>query len=256
MTAPRADETWLRTELVASWGEMGLVLLFTVGYAAYESAWSAFHGSSSYYPNFFRSDFWMFANMVWQIATLTLLLGFLCWRGWTTADFKIKANGWSSLQGIFLWLASKVGASLGLLSMMVLMALMFKGFLDSHGFFGWAHLKLHGNPSWIVVIGSSIVNAYWEELTCMGYAFNQFAARRGPLFALLLTVVLRMSYHTYQGFIHMSAAGLGFLITGVYYWRTRNLWPLILAHILFNSVPLDLLHDVFYILRVCLGFFR
>ena len=95
------------------------------------------------------------------------------------------------------------------------------------------------------LIAAMIFNAFFEELTCMGYAFTQFAAKRGPLFALFLTVILRMSCHSYQGPVHMLGIGVVFLLAGLVYWRTRNLWPLVIAHALidiFSSALVKILH--------------
>jgi membrane protease YdiL (CAAX protease family) len=90
------------------------------------------------------------------------------------------------------------------------------------------------DPSWIVLIFSNIVNGCFEELTVMGYAFNQFAAKRGPLFALVSTTFLRLLYHTWKQPAYLLETGIAFLIFGVFYWRTRKLWPLILAHVSFD----------------------
>ena len=43
-----------------------------------------------------------------------------------------------------------------------------------------------------------------------------------------------MLCHTYQGFVHMAGVGTLFLIYGLVYWRTRNLWILIFAHALLD----------------------
>jgi membrane protease YdiL (CAAX protease family) len=99
---------------------------------------------------------------------------------------------------------------------------------------------------------SLILNAFFEELICTGYLFNQFAAKHGSLFALLLTVLLRMSCHTYQGPVHMLGIGVVFLIYGGWYWYTRNLWTLIFAHAFADFVSagtLKLLFDHLQSLR-------
>jgi uncharacterized protein len=240
MSAAQVDSAWLRAELIASWREIIAVLLFMIGEPAYASAKSALHGSSSYYSNFFLSNYWLSHNMVWESTMLALTLGFLHWRGWTSADFKIKPSWWSSLHAIILWLAMKLGYALVFFGM-ILIIFFFQYYTSTHGFLGLkgGHVKIHsGTPNWLLVIVSNIINAYSEEITCMGYAFCQFSAKCGPLFALLLTVALRMLCHTYQGLMHMFAVGAIFLVGGAYYCRTRNLWPLIFAHVLFDAVPI------------------
>jgi membrane protease YdiL (CAAX protease family) len=108
------------------------------------------------------------------------------------------------------------------------------------------HIKPHSiHVGWIVLISSMILNAFFEELTCMGFFFNQVAARQGPLAALLATVLLRMSCHIYQGPIHMLGIGVVFLIYGLAYWYTKNLWPLILSHALLDLVSTSLVKVIY-----------
>jgi membrane protease YdiL (CAAX protease family) len=75
-------------------------------------------------------------------------------------------------------------------------------------------------------------------VVCMSYAFNQFAARRGPLVALGLMILLRISYHTWKGPTYLGAMLIGCVVDGLWYWRFRSVWTLILAHALFNILIL------------------
>jgi membrane protease YdiL (CAAX protease family) len=96
-----------------------------------------------------------------------------------------------------------------------------------------------GQLSWPVLIVAMILNAFLEEIICTAYAFCQFAARNGPAFAVLLTVVLRAACHTYQGAVHACGIGAAFLIYALWYWRTRNLWTLIVAHAVLDLTSLS-----------------
>jgi membrane protease YdiL (CAAX protease family) len=161
------------------------------------------------------------------------LLWFLHRRGWTVGDFKIRPTVLSTLQGIPLFVAVLAGNFIvvaTLLSVIFLLQLVNPSLRDF--FLGnIPHPAPHSiHVGWAVLIGTMVLNAFFEEMTCMGYAFNQFAAKRGPVFALIVTVVLRMACHTYQGPIHMLGIGMVFTIFGLWYWYARNLWPLIAAH--------------------------
>ena len=92
----------------------------------------------------------------------------------------------------------------------------------------------------------SILNAYFEELVFMGYAFNQFAAKRGPAIALGAVLALRIAVHAYQGFAHAAGIGAVFLIFGLWYWTTRRLGSLIVAHALIDIGSLGLLKAVHF----------
>jgi membrane protease YdiL (CAAX protease family) len=50
----------------------------------------------------------------------------------------------------------------------------------------------------------------------------------------LLTDMVRMSFHIYQGALHMLGIGAVFLVLNGCYWWTRNLWPLVFAHVLID----------------------
>jgi membrane protease YdiL (CAAX protease family) len=105
----------------------------------------------------------------------------------------------------------------------------FHPFVLSHS----QHLLPHSiHLGWWSLILAMTLNAFYEEIAFMGYAFNQFAAKRGTTFALVVTVLLRMSFHSYQGPFHVLGIGAVFFLTSLAYCRTRNLWPLILAHII------------------------
>jgi uncharacterized protein len=226
-------EPWLRPELVAPWWEITAVIVVLIGAFAGRSTWMALHGSSSHYVNLLLTNSRLLTTVGIESGIFAVMLGFLRWRGWTLLDFKIKPDWWSSLQGFLLFLAVTIGNSVTVTCLFVLVFVLQTSFGHFIPFIlaNSPHLKPHSiDVGWGVLIGSMILNAFFEEMTCMGYAFNQFAAKRGPFFALLLTVLLRMSCHTYQGPVHMLGIGMVFLLFGLWYWRTRNLWPLIVAH--------------------------
>lgn len=223
---------WLRAGLVASWREIIAVLFLTIGYYVYTSTRIGFYRFNGYYINLQPSNYSLLHLMAGESAILALLLVFLRWRGWTPSDFKIRLGLWSSLQGAFLliaWIAS------GFCTFWILYVLQKHHYsLGLYAVIG-SHPKIHRvGLSWMILIVGDIVNAYFEEVTVMGFAFNQFAAKRGPLFALVLTTFLRLAYHTWKQPAYLVEAGIAFLIFGVFYWRTRKLWPLILAHASFD----------------------
>jgi len=179
---------------------------------------------------------------------LGLLLLYLKRRGWKPADLPIRPGWRSSAQGLRLIPAMgiantvTVATGYGILYAAQTKYGQFLPFLLSVS----PHLKHHSvHVSWLAVIAAMVLNGFFEEITCMGYAFNQFAAKRGPLFALILTVLLRMSCHTYQGPVHALGIGAAFTVSGLVYWRTRNLWPLIFAHMLIDMLSFGVIKFIF-----------
>jgi len=83
-----------------------------------------------------------------------------------------------------------------------------------------------------VIIATQIVNAVFEEVVEAGYFINTFS-RFGMWFAILAGTLLRELYHL--PLMRMEAL-LGliptFLMFGYVYWRWRQLWPLVVAHML------------------------
>ncbi len=234
----KADEPWLRPTLVASWREIVLVILLLIGPAAWHSACAAWMGSSSHYISLLLTDSRMWSTGAKEGVMLAFFLVFLHWRGWKPADFRIQIGFWSSLQGLPLVLAMTLA---NLVTVSSTFFLLFKlqskyaHFLPFVAASNGQVATMHDVViSWFPMISAMILNAFFEELICMGYIFNQLAMRLGPALALFITVLLRMSCHTYQGGVHVLGIGVVFLISGLWYWRTRNLWTLIFAHALLD----------------------
>jgi membrane protease YdiL (CAAX protease family) len=81
-----------------------------------------------------------------------------------------------------------------------------------------------------IVVSVSLINAAFEEIFVTGYIITALKPSRGPIFAINVSVAVRLLYHLYQG----QAAVLGVLPLGLayafLYVRTGRLWPLFVAH--------------------------
>lgn len=80
-------------------------------------------------------------------------------------------------------------------------------------------------------------NGWAEEVIVVGFLLTRLRQLNvNPGLALVVSSLLRGTYHLYQGF----GAGLGNLAMGMvfgYFWqRTGRLWPLIIAHALIDAV--------------------
>jgi membrane protease YdiL (CAAX protease family) len=90
-----------------------------------------------------------------------------------------------------------------------------------------------------VSIGIAFENGFLEESLVVGYLLlrlRQLDVR--PWAALLLSAVLRGSYHLYQGYGGFVGNAIMGLIFGYVFLRWRRLWPLIIAHGLIDTVAL------------------
>lgn len=84
--------------------------------------------------------------------------------------------------------------------------------------------------------------AFGEELLARGYLLHRFAQLAGRPLAVVLQAAVFAAAHFYQGIMGVANIFALALIFGVVYYRCgRNLWPLIVAHGLTDTVGLTLL---------------
>ncbi|HOZ50820.1 MAG TPA: type II CAAX endopeptidase family protein [Chitinophagaceae bacterium] len=74
-----------------------------------------------------------------------------------------------------------------------------------------------------------IVNSIYEEFLLTGYLYKRFEDFH-PAILILLSFIMRASFHTYQGLFNLIMVFILALIFGLYYLRYRKLWPIIIAH--------------------------
>lgn len=197
---------------------------------------AALQGSSGDFVQLLLTNTHLLGTIVVEAAVLSAFLFYLHWRGWRPTDFHLRIGVLSSLQGVVLLVVAYLAAMVTLFSIIGL-AYTFEGTRHFTSFLVRIspHIARHTiHVSWVVVIVSMVVNAFMEELVCMGYIFNQLAARWGPAAALGVTVFLRAACHTYQDPIHLAGIVALFSVFGAGYWYTRKLWPLVFAHMLLD----------------------
>ena len=85
---------------------------------------------------------------------------------------------------------------------------------------------------------ASTVNGIFEEVFVAGYIITALTPVRGMWMGINVSTGLRLLYHLYQGPVGiLSIVPVG-LMFGYLYARTRQLWPLIFAHILIDLIGL------------------
>lgn len=203
---------------------------------------AALHGSSHRYFTLLLTNTRMLDNLALESAILGLLLIYLRRCGWEPRDLRIKVGLLSTAASVPLGLGMMLANTLTVATLFLgLYAFSHYPSLLSFLIANNPHLARHSvDITWPVLITGDIVNAFFEEILCTAYMFNQFAARIGPFAALLLTDIIRMGYHTYQGPVHMLGIGAVFLVLNGYYWWSRNLWTVILAHAVLDFISLGL----------------
>jgi uncharacterized protein len=87
-----------------------------------------------------------------------------------------------------------------------------------------------------VLVTLGIVNGMYEEVFLLGFLQRGLRAW-GRGIAIGLPLLLRVSYHLYQGTLGaLSILGFG-LVLGLYYARSERLFPVVLAHALADIAP-------------------
>ena len=92
-----------------------------------------------------------------------------------------------------------------------------------------------GIPVAIVV---AVINPVFEEIFVAGYLITALRAKRSPLFALNVSIAIRLLYHIYQGPLGVIVTVPMGLIFASWYVQRGRLWPLIVAHVLLDLVGL------------------
>ncbi|MBC8026290.1 MAG: CPBP family intramembrane metalloprotease [Steroidobacteraceae bacterium] len=172
-------------------------------------------------------------GMVQTIAIGVVLGWFLKVRGWTLAKIGLGVT--------------MGGTSWGLLLFVLCLALLFAIRAVAQFSFGLEFDEIverfpaTGKLNMQVVFMSSVVSATFEELFVAGYVITALSTTRGPWTAINVSTGLRVLYHLYQGPLAvLTIVPLG-LLFGWLYVRTRQLWPLILAHVLLDVAGLALI---------------
>ena len=154
-------------------------------------------------------------------------LGIACWilhlRGWNLARLGLEFSPGAALAGLPLMLAY--------------LLLYWFTLLTIASFVPNAHLSDALQVRWLaplpLTVTFLILNSVYEELLVTGYVITALE-HEGAAVAITVSTLLRFSYHLYQGPVAaLTILPMG-LLFGTVYWRSRSLWPLMVAHTLVN----------------------
>jgi len=83
----------------------------------------------------------------------------------------------------------------------------------------------------------AFMNGALEEVIMIGYLFTRWVQRGlGPWTVIIISAVIRGSYHLYQGFGGFIGNAIMGAIFGWFYMRTKRVLPLVIAHTLLDVV--------------------
>ncbi len=94
---------------------------------------------------------------------------------------------------------------------------------------------LPGMGEILLIAVALLLNSVAEELAMRAYMIRRVAqVTRSWFLAMVIPSALFGSYHLYQGFEFAALITLGGLLVSVIYWWLRRIWPLVVAHTLYN----------------------
>lgn len=100
------------------------------------------------------------------------------------------------------------------------------------------HYAVQSQISFFSILALLAVNPLFEEVFVAGYVITVLKEKYGVVLAVNASLTIRILYHLYQGvgglFSHVPVG----LLFGIWYARTRRLWPLVTAHAAMNLFSL------------------
>jgi len=176
------------------------------------------------------SDAHLQSLIVYELVVAVLLLAFLRVRQWTLQSFGISPSLRETLLG-------------GGLAIAAYLAYVFV-FAISAGLSPYVaevaakQTLVASHLSFSLVVAVSVINPAFEELFVSGYVISALKERRSSWTAINVSIAIRLSYHLYQGPVGViSIIPIGFIFA-CWYARSGRLWPLIVAHAVFDLVGL------------------
>ena len=170
--------------------------------------------------------------VVFELVQAAFLLWFLHVRGWTLEKVGLRIS----------WKSTGMGWLLVLATYLVAMgALYLAGLVAPSQLHAGQVLYPVLDPKVIMklVFLASTVNGIFEELFVAGYVITALREARGVWTAVNASTVLRLLYHLYQGPIGIVIIVPMGVLYGYTYARTRQLWPLMFAHVLIDIIGLS-----------------
>lgn len=206
--------------------EFILVILVGFGLFIYSSLHQTFNSVSTAVHDNDRGF-----NLIWiyELIALFLIGIFLYKRNWSLKGLDLSFKSGMLLIAILLVLAR------------IVTGFLISGIVQLSGIYNPEKTEVFFSSGIISVSLVIVINSVYEEVLLLGYIFKRFDTVH-PLIPFFMSTMIRLSYHTYQGWGNLPMIFAMALIYGLYYSRYRKLWPPVLAHALGNTFSFLNLH--------------
>ena len=203
--------------------EVVLITAIFAGWSMFASVRAVFAG----FPPPRLTDNQALGIVLFEIIAFAVATAVLWARGWRLKDFTCRVSWWRTFIGVLLFGATflvhiavweLVGARTG----------------ASDFLLEFARATTLTLPVAFLV---SVVNGAFEEFFLTRYLLDTLA-RLGAAVALGASALIRVMCHLYQGPLGvLSILGFGLVLTA-FYWRYKELWPVMFAHMVADFVAL------------------
>jgi membrane protease YdiL (CAAX protease family) len=170
--------------------------------------------------------------LILEIVQTAFLVWFLRIRGWTLEKIGLRVTWRGTAWGLVL-LAVTYVVTIGVQALAQIILPI------DHALAAEQYPRAARGLSMQLVFLTSTVNGIFEEVFVAGYIITALRERRGEWIAINVSTVVRMLYHLYQGPIGIITVVPMGLLYGYTFVRTRQLWPLIVAHVLVDIIGLS-----------------
>jgi len=161
-----------------------------------------------------------FSLVIYETVALLIILYILKVRNWSVSDFNLEFTFRMIWIALLLMFIRNIIGSIGI-KLFELVNIADKSTQN--------HVQFGLESNWISISLIIIINSIYEEVLLIGYFFKRLE-KYHPVIVIGFSMLIRLSYHTYQGWMSLfSIIPLG-LVFGYYYYKYKKLWPLIIAH--------------------------
>lgn len=166
----------------------------------------------------------LYGVVITELICIPLIAAVLYVRGWRLSDFPMGIGKAATALGLLIATGAWVLDMVIYAGLEQIFPAMWAG-----GDGGDAYRPTNP-PDFVAVYIASIVNPVFEEVVVCGYVIATLSRRFGQTTAVNVSVVIRASYHLYQGIAALPFHLAYGLIQAYTYVRVGRLWPLVVSH--------------------------
>jgi len=218
--------------------ELLIVMILGFGFFIYGSNRSFFVVNSDYTHSWIYklTSQGHFSLVIHETIALLIIIYILKVRDWSISDFNLTFTVRLIWIGLLIMFIRNIIGNVGL-KIFEAIGLVDDSILN--------HVQYGSEANWISMALIVVVNSIFEEVLLLGYLFKRLE-KYHPAFIIGLSLLIRQSYHTYQGWMSLVAIIPTGLVFGYYYYKHKKLWPVIIAHGFSNLIVFLNMHFHWY----------